>query len=562
MQKTAVWLLCVFGMPGFAENYLIQGEQASTIQYMLTQRVEPAGKTQYLKFSFVIPADYQSPTYSQEITDFNMRFNPPPASQKNTTDNRGNAVILAEWNNLSHPVEAVMTFTARTRNVLSQIKLSAPFPVGSVPGDIRDFLRPTRQVQSDDAGIQSRAVQIVSGVTTQFDAVQRILTWVVDHMRYVTPPEQYDAAYSFRTGKGNCQNYSHLAAALMRHVGIPVRIVNGVTLKEPYTIRTGDGEFTFKMGQGRHSWVEIWFPDVGWVPFEPQQTALFVSNRFVRCEIGVDNNETVNDGMVKYRQEKGVSGTPRFQEVIDARFLSDHVRLAMEKQNYGPRNMLLVPAVLASFTPVRVEPPPPPPRVTEEQLRRFQYTERFIFGNLDFPLGVNFIDTRSPAQQSAQDEFEMHKNFLVETAEYVTTQATQYAQVFVLRKPVQLKYISLALHKFGGDGQVWIDLMADDDGRPGRVIGTSDFMTLSQIPQKQGYDWVNFDFNRSDLTLPPGSYWIGFGFTGSPIMNWFYTYGKPVGPPDGTRYKGVYDEDWSGALSYEFNYRVLGFAAQ
>ncbi len=56
----------------------------------------------------------------------------------------------------------------------------------------------------------------------------------------------------------------------------------------------------------------------------------------------------------------------------------------------------------------------------------------------------------------------------------------------------------------------------------------------------------------------PGAYWIGLGFTGSPIVNWFYTYGKPVGPSDGTRYKSVYEQDWSGALSYEFNYRVIG----
>jgi len=58
--------------------------------------------------------------------------------------------------------------------------------------------------------------------------------------------------------------------------------------------------------------------------------------------------------------------------------------------------------------------------------------------------------------------------------------------------------------------------------------------------------------------MAPGSYWIALGFTGSPIVNWFYTYGKPVGPIDGTRYKSIFDKDWSGSLSYEFNYRVSG----
>jgi len=59
-----------------------------------------------------------------------------------------------------------------------------------------------------------------------------------------------------------------------------------------------------------------------------------------------------------------------------------------------------------------------------------------------------------------------------------------------------------------------------------------------------------------------GNYWIALGFTGSPIVNWFYTYGKPVGSVEGTRYKGVYQADWSNALSYEFNYRVVGLTVE
>jgi hypothetical protein len=104
--------------------------------------------------------------------------------------------------------------------------------------------------------------------------------------------------------------------------------------------------------------------------------------------------------------------------------------------------------------------------------------------------------------------------------------------------------------------------MEDSGGRPGRVLATSDFMPLSQLPTKPGYDWVDFDFSREQPVLSPGKYWVGLGFTGSPIVNWFYTYGKPVGPVDGTRYKGVYDEQWSGALAYEFNYRVEGWTSR
>ena len=56
--------------------------------------------------------------------------------------------------------------------------------------------------------------------------------------------------------------------------------------------------------------------------------------------------------------------------------------------------------------------------------------------------------------------------------------------------------------------------------------------------------------------------WISLKFNGSPIINWFYSYGKPVGPIDGTRYKSFSENDWSKSLGYEFNYRVVGLTVK
>lgn len=545
-----------------SENYLINGGQKSRIQYRLTQQVEPAGKTKYLRLSFVVPQSFDSPTYKQIIEGFDLQLSPKPSKRKDKVDKRGNKTIEVSWNDPKAAVNVAMSFTAINETILKTLESREPFPMKNIPKEMKDYLKGSDMVQMDHPDISAKATSLVQGVKTEFDAVQRILTWIVDHMKYVTPPRQYDALYSFQNKKGNCQNYSHLAAAMIRKLGIPVRIVNGVTLKEPYTVTTPDGDFTFKMGQGRHSWVEIYFPDLGWVPFDPQQTELFVSNRFVRIEVGVDNEETVVDGMVRWRQAKGIKGRPRFQEVIEADFSQDNVQLSLEKQNYGPKSMLICPPVNASFQPIVVPKPPPPKEIPEDRLQKLDLKKAFLFGNLDFPKGVDFAFTRGPAESGAEDEYEMKKNFMVETAEYVTTKMTQYAQIVVLQKPLKLMKAGLALHKFGGNGQLWIDIMKDNNGKPGAVIATSDFMNITQLPSKPGYDWVDFDFGQSPPVLSPGKYWIGLGFTGSPIINWFYTYGKNVGPVDGTRYKGVYEENWSGALAYEFNYRVVGWTTQ
>ena len=547
---------------GHAENYTLKGQMGSVIRYELQEQITAGEGIKKLVMSFVVPQTYESPTYKQEIRDFDLKFKPEPQEKKAHTDGRGNQVIVATWTDPPAVIDVRLACSALNETRLKKLETSAPFPLEKVDPVMADYLKATEQVQVNDPRIRELAARLTKGVKTEFDAVQRIISWVVDHVHYVTPPKQYDALYSFESGKGNCQNYSHLGAALLRAVGIPVRIINGVTLNRPFDINLKDGVLTFKMGQGRHSWIEVWFPDLDWVPFDPQNTVLFISSRFVRVEVGVDNNETKNDGLLRWSQTPTSRARPTLQEVINANFQTDQVDVRGDRQAYGPKNLLLSPEVLAEFKQIAIIPPPPPPPViTEEEKKELIYDAPFVFGNLEYPVNIDFAFPRTTTA-AGKDQFEMSKSFLVETAEYVTTKMTQYAQVVVLNKPVKLQKIGLALHNFGGDGQLWVEVLNDQNGKPGSPVGVSVLIDLERLSQRPGYRWEDFDFGRENLTLMPGRYWIALGFTGSPIVNWFYTYGKPVGPIDGTRYKGVFEQDWSGALSYEFNYRVTGLTTR
>lgn len=555
----ALLLLVFCPLPGMAENYTVEGEMGSDIRFEIRRNITLADGTTKLILSFVVPPTFQSPTYNQNVQGFELRFSPKPQEEKKTVNARGNQVVTAVWVKPPSAVDVKLAFNAANNTQLKTIDTDAPFPLTDLPDDVKYYLKATEQVQVDHPEIKKLAAELTRGVAKEFDAVQRVLTWVVDHVRYVTPPVRYDALYSFESGKGNCQNYSHLSAALLRAVGVPVRIVNGITLSKPYDMVRPGGVLTFKMGQGRHSWVEVWFPDLGWVPLDPQQTAMFVPNRFIRIEVGADNNETFNDGLMKWAQLKGKDGDPRDQESINADFASDKVAVKGRQEKYGPKNLLLCTHVKAPFKKAEIVPPPPPPVVTEEEKKELVYDTPFVYGNLDFPEDIDFA---FPPAGPGRKKGEKTKSFLVETAEYVTTKMTQYAQIFVLTKPVTLQKIGLALHNFGGDGQLWVDLFRDNNGKPGEAITTSRMIDIQQISIKPGYRWEDFEFKGEEITLMPGAYWIGLGFTGSPIVNWFYTYGKPVGPVEGTRYKGVYEQDWSGALSYEFNYRVVGLSVK
>lgn len=558
-----VCLIVLLASPVFGENYLLVGGQQSQINYTMEQIVKPSSGTRKLILNFVVPEDFNSPTYRQKIKNLEFNFFPPPSSRKNSVDERGNKIIEVTWKAPLTRVKTTVRLNATNSMSLEALQTNAPFPLTGLPKQARMYLKSSEQVDTNNLQIRAKAKQLTDSAKTEFDAVQKILTWVVDHMNYVVAPLSYDATYSLINGKGNCQNYSHLAAALMRVIGIPVRIVNGISLKQPYDIKIENTILTMKMAQGRHSWIEVYFPELGWIPFDPQVTEMFVSNRFIRVEVGLDNNETRQDGLMRWAQSQNNTGQPHFEENISANFVADDINIIARKMNYGPRGLLLCPQVKAAFS--KVSPTPlkqPPGKVSEDDLKRLRFIIPYVFGNLDFPENVNFLSARGPAQQSEEGTMEMRKNFLVETAEYVTTQGNQYAQTFMLSKPIELKKVGLALHKFGSDGQLWLELFKDDRGKPGGYIATSDIVAVESIKFTPGYSWVNFQFNNSQILLSPGRYWVALGFTGSPIVNWFFTYGKPVGPQDGTRYKTMFDETWSRSLSYEFNYRVVGLTTE
>ena len=627
LKAALIASLLFAALPASAENFTVMGEMDSTIHYELQHQIVAGDSMRKLVMSFVEPSSFDSPTYSQKISNFKITFTPDAQEKKTLKDARGNKTIQATWTDVPKSIDAVVSFDAQTSTGLKAIDSVAPFPLASVPGNLKDYLQASEQVQTNDPAIGELSQKLTRGSKTQFEAVQKVVSYVVDHVRYVNPPPQYDALYALRTGRGNCQNYSHLTAALLRNAGVPVRIVNGVTMNQPFNVSWEKGTLTFKMGQGRHSWVEIWYPDLGWVPYDPQNMQFFISNRFVRIEVGVDNNETKNDGLVRWAQSAGARSKPTLQENIGGNFLSDSSKVAAQRQNYGPKNLLLGPNVLARLEvpaapepapvpPVTAPPAPVPPVPTPpipappapvppapappipappapvppvptppvpappapvppvpapeppkpappmKPPKAWEYKVPFVFGNLEYPENVDFAFPRE-IKAKGKDSFEMSRSFLVETAEYVTTNATQYAQVVELAKPLTVEQVGLALHKFGGEGWIWVDIFKDQDGKPGDILYTTQMISLDDISGKPGYRWVDFKFGEKEKpVLMPGAYWIALGFSGTPIMNWFYTYGKPVGPVYGTRYKSVFAQDWSGALNYEFNYRVVGMTVK
>jgi transglutaminase-like putative cysteine protease len=78
----------------------------------------------------------------------------------------------------------------------------------------------------------------------------------------------YVDQFLFDTKVGYCDNFSTSMVVMLRSQGIPARWVKGFTAGE--IVQTENNRATYEVtNNNAHSWVEAYFPGVGWINFEP-----------------------------------------------------------------------------------------------------------------------------------------------------------------------------------------------------------------------------------------------------------------------------------------------------
>ena len=156
-----------------------------------------------------------------------------------------------------------------------EVDTRSGFPVNQddLPLDIKNqFLKPESSIQSDAPEIIAKANELVQEAKLQAEAVENILTWVRAHITYDSNAPGNDALSVFINRRAVCAGFSRLSVALLRAAGIPSRYARGCATPLGYV--TGEGG-------GWHAWIEVYYPDVGWIPMEPQVSANFIYPRVI-----------------------------------------------------------------------------------------------------------------------------------------------------------------------------------------------------------------------------------------------------------------------------------------
>ncbi len=349
----------------FAKTLILEGKLDGAVA--MRQSMEFSvnkGNVSAFSFKFALPATFSTRTVSQSIQGLDLQLTPQPASSAVETDRFGNRFQRVTWNDVSQDIRIALSYTAKVHTELSAMESKTTFPLGSRANAESMYLKSSDLVQSDSSEITALARQLTGNAKNQYEAVTAVTNWVADNIKYTFNPPQYDAAYTLSTKSGNCQNFAHLAIALLRSAGIPARIVGGITLKEPWKVPIdARNSIVQSMGQGGHAWLEVWFPDLGWLPYDPQQSKQFTSSRHIKQSHGLDSKD-INDTW------RGAPYLPAYNELIEGRFTTDTINLKMKRSDLSPRPYVMSNMVAGSGAPVPATGPVLPPSRTEVAARK------------------------------------------------------------------------------------------------------------------------------------------------------------------------------------------------
>lgn len=115
------------------------------------------------------------------------------------------------------------------------------------------------------------AERLTAAAPTAYDAVKSVEDYLLNNYTYSeTPPDRGVPleSFLFEDRIGYCQQFSGAMALMLRMQGIPARVATG------FSPGVAEGRNRFRVrALDAHSWVEVYFSGVGWVPFDPTPAA-------------------------------------------------------------------------------------------------------------------------------------------------------------------------------------------------------------------------------------------------------------------------------------------------
>jgi transglutaminase-like putative cysteine protease len=164
----------------------------------------------------------------------------------------------------SEPFEAGDTY-----RVQSAVVQASPEELASAgtdyPGELRETY--TQLPSSTPERVTERTGRLTARAENPYETALAIEQWLENNREYSLEVDRPDGnvadAFLFDMERGYCTYFATTMVAMLRTQDVPARAVAGYTPGQQV-----DDEWIVR-GLNSHVWVEVYFPDVGWVRFDP-----------------------------------------------------------------------------------------------------------------------------------------------------------------------------------------------------------------------------------------------------------------------------------------------------
>lgn len=216
----------------------------------------------------------------QNVLETAVTLTPQPGFHRDWLDYFGNVVEFVTVQG-SHS-ELVVTSTARVEvTAASAVMLGMSPPWEHVANELSTnhhgawltanafrFESPFIRLEPE---IQALAREIFAPGRPLLDGAMALTEYIHTNFSYqggvtdiYTPAGQV-----LRDRRGVCQDFAHLAIAVLRSIGLPARYVSGYLVTRP-----PPGKPKLQGADESHAWFSVWCPELGWVDFDPTNNLL------------------------------------------------------------------------------------------------------------------------------------------------------------------------------------------------------------------------------------------------------------------------------------------------
>lgn len=210
----------------------------------------------------------------QICKNFKIEIEPKPSKIYTRTDYFGN---IQHYFSLHQPHKSLKVTVSSEIEVFNNVTQLTLNPITceeaqlkfindrSLKIEVLQYLLPSQFITWDEE-IIAFAESCILAKAPLFEAVLNLIKKIYTEFQFKSGSTNINTPLKtvLKERKGVCQDFSHLAIACLRSVGIPARYVSGYIETLP-----PKGKPKLEGSDASHAWISVYIPEMGWCEFDP-----------------------------------------------------------------------------------------------------------------------------------------------------------------------------------------------------------------------------------------------------------------------------------------------------